>query len=403
MKALQGLRLIDLTHMLSGPYAAMMLADLGMETIKVEPPGHGEGTRRLLAKDPDHSRFGMGAYFMTLNRNKKSVTMNLKSDEGRALFYDLVRQADVVLYNFSPGVADRLKISHRFLQEINPKIVTCSITGFGETGPHCNRVAFDMVAQGTGGGMSITGAPEGPPTRAGIPIGDLGGGVMGVIGILAALQARVGTGRGQHVDISMQDAQVSLLNYMATMHLLSGQIPGALGNAHFVHVPYNTFPASDGYFIIAVIMDSFWKKLMEVVDLPELDTEENETQPGRFANQHEINAKLSAVFRTQPKQYWLDQLSEARIPCAPVNNLQEALSDPQILARNMVVDVPVANPEGGAPVVTRQPGNPIKLSETNDDTYSAPPAVGEHTDEVLTELLGRDADALQQLRARGVI
>ena len=206
MKALTGIRVLDLTHMLSGPYAAMLLADLGADTIKVEPPGAGEGTRALLASDPKNSVEGMGAYFLTLNRNKRSVTLDLKSQAGLALFYELVKTADVVLYNFSAGVADRLRISHPFVSEINPRIVTCSITGFGETGPHRDWVSFDMVAQGTGGGMSITGAPGGGPMRSGIPIGDLGGSLMGAVGVLAALQSRNATGHGQHVDISMQDA-----------------------------------------------------------------------------------------------------------------------------------------------------------------------------------------------------
>ena len=185
------------------------------------------------------------------------------------------------------------KIDHASLSKVNPRIITCSVTGFGQTGPNRKAVSFDMVAQGTGGGMSITGDPAGPPTRSGIPIGDLGGGLMGAIGVLGALQARHTTGRGQHVDISMQDAQLSMLNYMATMYFLSGDVPGALGNGHFVHVPYNTFPTSDGWVIIAVITDTFWKNLMEIAGLPELDTEENLVQPGRWKNRDLINGKIS--------------------------------------------------------------------------------------------------------------
>ncbi len=398
MKALQGVRILDLTHMLSGPYATMMLADLGAETIKVEPPVRGEGTRRLLASDPDNSKHGMGAYFLTLNRNKKSVTLDLKSDEGRQLFYELVAVSDVVVYNFSVGVADRLRISLGHLREYNPEIITCSITGFGETGPHKDRVSFDLVAQGTGGGMSITGDPEQPPLRAGIPIGDLGGGVMGVIGVLSALWARESTQRGQHVDISMQDAQISLLNYMATMHLLSGVVPGGHGNRHFVHVPYGTFAASDGHFIVAVIFDIFWKHLMEIVDLPELATEENETQPGRWKNRELINRLLAERFAERSAEHWLEQMRAARIPCAPVNDLAQALNDPHVLARNMVVEV--EHSQGGT---VKMPGNPIKLSETHEDTFTSPPLLGEHTDDVLSELLGHSAETIQALRDKGVI
>lgn len=398
MKALQNIRLLDLTHMLSGPYAGMILADLGAETIKIEPPQTGEGTRRLLATDPQNSYHGMGAYFLTLNRNKKSVAIDLKSEAGLQLFYELVQTADIVLDNFSAGVTKRLKIDHDTLSAFNPRIITCTITGFGEDGPGAQRPAFDMVAQAMGGGMSITGQPDGSPTRAGIPIGDLGGGAMGVIGVLAALVARQTTGRGQHVDISMLDAQISLLNYMATMYFLSGDIPDKLGNGHFVHVPYNTFPTQDGHIIIAVITDNFWLNLMDVVNLPALHTEENKGQPGRWRNQEAINAQLSAVFQTNTQAYWIDQLRAARIPCAPVNNLAQALNDEQILHRQMVIDVPQM---GGGTV--KMPGNPVKLSETHEESYSPPPLLGQHTDEVLQTVLGKTAVEIATLRQTGVI
>lgn len=397
MKALHDIRLLDLTHMLSGPYAGMMLADLGAETIKIEPPGSGEGTRRLLADDPQNSHNGMGAYFLTLNRNKKSVTLNLKSEAGLALFYELVKTADIVLDNFSAGVTERLQISHAHLAAVNPRLITCTITGFGETGPDNRRPAFDMVAQAMGGGMSITGQPGSQPTRAGIPIGDLGGGLMGVVGILAALVARQQTGRGQHVDISMLDAQISLLNYMATMHFLSGEIPDKLGNGHFVHVPYNTFPCRDGHIILAVITDNFWANLMEMVDLPELDTAENRGQPGRWRNQDLINQRLSELFQTNSQAYWIDRLRAARIPCAPVNNFAQALSDPQVTARQMVVDVPQA--QGGC---VRMPGNPVKLSDTHEESYTPPPQLGEHTVEILHSL-GKSEAEIAAWREEGVI
>jgi crotonobetainyl-CoA:carnitine CoA-transferase CaiB-like acyl-CoA transferase len=398
MKALSGIRLIDLTHMLSGPYAGMMLADMGADTIKVEPPGRGEGTRALLANDPANSIDGMGAYFLTLNRNKQSITLDLKSETGLALFYELVAESDIVLNNFSAGVVEKLKIDFAHLSKINPRIITCSITGFGETGPGAQRPAFDMVAQAMGGGMSITGQPSDAPTRAGIPIGDLGGGMMGVIGVLSALVARQTTGRGQHVDISMLDAQVSLLNYMATMFSLSGEVPGKLGNAHFVHVPYNTFPTQDGFIIVAVITDLFWKNLIQVTGLHELDTEENERQPGRWKNQALINARLTEIFCAGTQADWVAKLTEARVPCAPVNTLEQAMDDVQIVARDMIVEV--AHPNG---TTVRMPGNPIKLSETYEDTFSPPPLLGQDTERVLREVLGKSEQDIERLRAEKVI
>jgi len=398
MRALDGIRILDLTHMLAGPYAGQLLADLGADTIKVEPPGVGERTRRLLETSEDYSLDGQGAYFLTLNRNKRSVSLDLKSERGRELFRRLVAVSDVVLWNFAVGVPERLGIDHAALSAINPRIVTCAISGFGETGPSRELVSFDMVAQGVGGGMSITGLPGGPPVRAGLPIGDLGGGLMATIGVLSALQARHTTGAGRHVDISMQDAQLSMLNYVATMHFLSGEVPQAMGNAHPVHVPYDTFPASDGWFVVAVIFDAFWTNLMAIVDAPDLDTEDNRGQPGRHRNRDHINARLSGIFREQPRAYWIERLRGARIPCAPVNDVAEALSDPHVLHRGMVVEVPGA---GGS--VCRQVGNPIKLSDTDDDTFTAPPTVGQHNAEILGELLGLSADELAALRADSVI
>ena len=390
--------MLDLTHMLAGPYGAMLLADLGAETIKVEPPGKGEGTRGLLAGDPANSFKGMGAYFLTLNRNKRSVCLDLKSPRGLELFYRLVERADVVFDNFSFGVTRRLKIDHDALAAVNPRIITCSVTGFGETGPDPQRPAFDQVIQGMGGGMSITGYPDGGPLRAGIPIGDLGGGLFGAIGVLAALAARERTGRGQHVDISMLDCQISLLNYMATMYFLSGVNPEPLGNGHFVHVPYNTFRTQTQHIIIAVVFDSFWESFLEVIDVPALRDPKYKTQPGRYADRVRINAIIEETLAAQPAEHWLAALQAKRIPCAPVNNFEQALNDTQIRHRHMVVNV--SHPQGGE---VPMPGNPVKLSETYEDTYTAPPLLGQHTDEVLTELAGLDLREIGELRAAGVI
>lgn len=401
MKPLHGKLVLDLTHMLSGPYGTLLLADLGARTVKVEPPGRGEGTRELLARDADYSRDGMGAYFLTLNRGKESVCLDLKSEAGRAVFYDLVRQADVVFDNFGAGVTQRLQIDHETLSRINPRIVTCSVTGFGQTGPDVHRPAFDQVVQAMGGGMSITGLAGGPPIRSGIPIGDLGGGLFGAIGVLAALAARETTGQGQHVDVSMLDVQVSLLNYMATMHLMSGHLPQRIGNEHFVHVPYNTYATSDGFMIVACIGDAFYERLLGVVDHPELRRPEYTRQPARLAAKVRIDAVLNGLFAQQTTAHWLARLRDARVPCGPVNDFAQAMADPQVVARHMVVDVPLA--AGGS---VRMPGNPVKLSgmTAQDQTqFTPPPPLGHDTAGVLQGLLAYPPERVAQLRAAGAI
>ena len=384
-KPLEGIKMLDLTHMLSGPYGAMIIADLGADTVKVEPPNTGEGTRRLLEKDPNNSIDGMGAYFFTLNRNKRSITLDLKSDEGLSQFYELVKAADIVMNNFSAGVTKKLKIDYETLSKVNPRIITCTVTGFGETGPACKRPAFDQIAQALGGGMSITGNNPEDVIRAGIPIGDLGGGMFAVMGILAAINARHTTGRGQHVDISMLDCQLSMMNYMATMHSMSGDIPGPLGNSHFVHVPYNTFKTKTDMIVIACVGDQFWPPLLDLLDDEELRDSRFEFAPSRLKEKAYIEERINNVLINERAGYWLEKLENARIPCARVNNVSQAMSDPQIMARNMVVDL--KHPLKGSAQV---PGNPIKLSETNEDSYSPPPLLGAHNDEVLKEWLNND-------------
>ncbi len=397
-KPLEGIRLLDLTHMLAGPYAGMILADLGCDTVKVEPPGTGEGTRRLLETDPKNSYKGMGAYFFTLNRNKRSVAIDLKADSGREFFYALVKVADVVLDNFSADVTKRLHIDHETLFHINPRIITCSVSGFGESGPHYKRPAFDQIVQGLGGGMSITGSGPGEAVRAGIPIGDLGGGMFAVMGIQAALLARAQIGVGQHVDISMLDVQVSMLSYMATMYTLSGEIPTPIGNSHFVHTPYNTFETADDTIIIAVIGDTFWPALCELLDVDELKNPDFATAPVRLQHKTLIEDLVAEKLQTKPAEYWLAELEQARIPCARVNNIAQALADPQILHRKMVVDV--EHPEGGSAKV---PGNPIKLSATSEESYSPPPLLGAHTKEVFASWAGMGTDEIEAALKTGVI
>ena len=398
MKPLNGIKVIDLTHMLAGPYAGMVIADLGAEVVKVEPLPPGDITRTLLSNDPNYSFKKFGAYHLTLNRNKKSVSLDLKSDQGLKLFYDLVLKADVVLNNFSAGVVNKLKIDFNSLKKINPRIITCSITGFGETGPHSSRPAYDQIVQAYSGGMSITGPNANTPTRAGIPIGDLGSGLYSVIGILSALLSREKTNLGQHIDISLLDVQISLLTYMATMQTLSNIDPEPIGNAHFVHVPYNSFTTSNGFVVIAVITDAFWEALLDVVDIDSLRDPQFSNSIDRLKNQKYIESELNKVLSTKTSEYWIKALNDAKVPCAPINTFSQALSDEQVVHRNMVVEV--EHPDGGK---VRMPGNPVKLSYTNEDSYTPPPHLGKDTKEILKDWAGYDKDKINTLIEANIV
>jgi len=391
-KPLDGIKVLDLTHMLSGPYGGMILADLGCEVIKIEPPVKGEATRRLLENDPDYSFNGMGAYFYTLNRNKKSLALDLKNPDGLHVFYQLIKKADVVLSNFSAGVTAKLKIDFKELKKINPKIITCTVSGFGETGPNYQRPAFDQIAQALGGGMSITGLSASEPMRAGIPIGDLGGGMFAVMGIQAAIISRATSGEGQHVDISMLDCQISMLNYMATMQTMSGIVPTPIGNSHFVHMPYNSFATKDYPIVIAAVGDQFWPRLLKIFTNPELQDSKYITAYERQKDKEKLEKIMQAELLKERSDYWLTRLEAESVPCARVNNLEQAINDEQINYRNMMVDVP--HPAGGSAKV---PGNPIKLSSVESEEFLAPPLLGEHTKEVLMEWLGYSEEELKEM------
>jgi len=378
--------------MLSGPYGAMILADLGYEVIKVEPPIKGEGTRRLLENDPDYSFNGMGAYFYTLNRNKKSLSLDLKKPEGLKIFYELAKKVDVIISNFSAGVTKKLKIDFETLKAINPKIITCTVSGFGESGPNFKRPAFDQIAQALGGGMSITGLSSSQPMRAGIPIGDLSGGMFAVMGIQAAIINRANTGIGQHVDISMLDCQISMLNYMVTMQTMSGIVPEPIGNSHFVHMPYNSFLTKDYPIVIAAVGDQFWPRLLKLFNNLELQDPKYITAYERQKDKDKLEKIIQEELIKEKSDYWLNLLEKESVPCARVNNIEQAINDEQIRHRNMLVDVP--HPDGGS---VKIPGNPIKLSEVTNEEFLAPPLLGEHTKEVLNEWLGYSDEHLESL------
>ncbi len=368
--------------MLAGPYTTMILADLGAEVVKIEQPKTGDITRNLLKDDPKYSLDGIGAYHLTLGRNKKSVELDLKSKQGLKLFKELAEVADVVVDNFSQGVTKRLGIDHQSLKEVNPKIITCSISGFGDT--EVNRPAYDNLIQGYAGAMSITGTDKENPVKSGIPIADLGAGLYAVIGILSAIQSREKNDSGEHVDISMLDTQVSLLTYMATMHFLSGENPEPIGNQHMNHVPFNSYRTSDGFIQIGVVAEDFWPSLIEALDLKQLDTEENKVRSGRLKNREHIDQAVQEVFITNTTEHWLKTLQEHRVPCGPINTLSETFQDADLLKRNMIVEV---LQDSGASV--KMPGNPVKISN-HDEEFRRSPKLGEHTSEIFKDWLDKD-------------
>ena len=368
--------------MLAGPYTTMVLADLGAEVVKIEQPKTGDITRNLLKDDPKYSLDGIGAYHLTLGRNKKSVELDLKSEDGSKLFKELVSVADVVVDNFSQGVTKRLGIDHQSLKKVNTKIITCSISGFGDT--EVNRPAYDNLIQGYAGAMSITGTDKENPVKSGIPIADLGAGLYAVIGILSAIQSREKSDSGEHVDISMLDTQVSLLTYMATMHFLSGENPEPIGNQHMNHVPFNSYKTSDGFIQIGVVAEDFWPSLIKALDLRQLDTEENKLRIGRLKNRENIDEAVQEVFITNTTEHWLKILQDHRVPCGPINTLSETFEDADLLKRNMIVEV---LQDSGAFV--KMPGNPVKISN-HDEEFRRSPKLGEHTFEIFKSWLDKD-------------
>lgn len=397
MGALSNLRVLDLTSFLSGPYCTQLLGDLGAEVIKIERPGTGDGARTMQLNSPQYCHNGMSSYFLTSGRNKKSVTLDMQKELGKQVFYDLARISDVVCDNFRPGVLERIGADYNTLKTINPTIISCSVSGFGHTGPDKDRPAFDGIVQAYGGGMSITGEPGREPMRAGLPIGDIDGGAFAAIGVLAAVCCRQATGIGQKVDISMLDVQVSLWNYMATMYTMSGEIPGPLGNQHFVHVPYGTYPTRDIHLFIAVIPDPHWKLLVEALRVDELRNPEYEQRSVRQRDRDKINAILGDVFSQKGVDEWLTVLTANGIPCAPVNTIDRTLRDPQVLGREMVVDV--VFPDGR---VLKEPGNPIKLSETPGNVFAPPPPLGQDTRQILSSLLQYSDEKIELLAKEGI-
>ena len=482
MNALEGLKVVDLTTIVSGPYAAAILADLGADVVKVEPPG-GENARKFDGGDPRLMMGSLTPHVMNLQRNKRGMVIDLRSEGGKRTFADLARWADVVIDNYRPGVAERLGVDYPSLRALNPRVIACSITGYGLTGPGRGRAALDATVQAFAGVMGMTGDPDGDPARAGPLYADLCAGMAGALAILAALAARERTGEGQQADIAMLDVQMALINYHAVMHLMSGIPTPRTGNEMQLHVPYNAYRASDGWVFVAVTVDAHWQALTDALNGPNASLEgaprdaaaaladpafagraslegaardaaasltdpdgaarEAATAPaglegaardaaasladpafaaraglegaardaaasladpafagraGRIANRDRINRALETIIAARTRDEWVAMLSDAGIPVAPVNTLDEAVRDPQVRARRMIVDVP--HPEGGSYEAT---GNPFKLSASGEERYTPPPTLGRHTTEILRDVLAYDEERIAQLYADGAV
>jgi len=389
---LEGVTVLDLTRVLSGPYCTMMLADLGARVIKIEQPGKGDDTRHwgppFIGSE--------SAYFLSINRNKESVTIDFKQPDGRALVDSLTARSDVVVENFRPGTLKKLGFDYASLAKKHPRLVYCSISGFGQTGPRSREAGYDAVLQAEGGLMSITGTADGPPTRVGVAIADIVTGMFAAEGITAALFARERTGRGQQVDIAMLDSVVALLTYQAGIYFASDTSPKRMGNRHPTIVPYETFAAADGEFVLAVGNDDQWRRFCEVACIT--PGERYATNKGRVTGYAELKPLLTRILTQQPRQYWIDKLQAAGVPCGSVRDFGETFGDPQIAAREMIAAV-----EHHAIGLTRVLGTPLKLSDTPAAVRSAPPAIGQHTDAVLKDDLGLSQSAIADLRNRGVV
>jgi len=392
---LEGHRILDLSRVLAGPYCTMMLGDLGAEVIKVERPGAGDDTR---AWGPPFVG-GESAYYLCANRNKKSITVNLKSEKGREIIRQLAKSSDVLIENYKVGELTELGLGYENLRDLNPGLVYCSITGYGQNGPDKDLPGYDFIIQGRGGVMSITGEENGEPMKVGVAIVDVTAGLYAANAIQAALLARAKTGRGQAIDISLLDAQVAWLANVASSFLVSGKRPGRFGNAHPTIVPYQSFAARDGVFCLAVGNDSQWQKLCQVLDHAEWATDPRfATNPTRVQHREVLVPLLQEVFSTQDVVFWLHKIAAVDVPCGPVQTLDQVFADEQVVARDMIWTVP--HPTAGE---IRLVGSPLKLSETPVACRFHPPLLGEHTEEVLTSLLGYSPDEVRRLRAERAI
>ena len=392
---LEGIHVLDLSRHLAGPYCAMMLGDMGAEVIKVERPSIGDETRQwgppFLGDE--------SAYYLSCNRNKKSLTLNLKAEQGIAIARQLAAQSDIFIENFRIGGLDAIGLDYAALKEINPRLIYCSISGFGHTGPDHELPGYDFMIQGRGGFMSITGERDGTPLKVGVAIVDLASALFACNAILAALLARGRTGEGQHIDIALLDSQIALLANVGSNYLCSGEVPERWGNAVSSIVPYQTFQAKDDYLILAIGNDGQWERFCAAAGVSAWSADERfATNPQRVAHRAVLIPMLEALFRQKTVAEWLQYCADADVPAGPVNSLDKVFADPQTLARGMRVEMPHPTAE-----TLQLAGTPLNLSGTPTQMRLPPPLLGEHTDEILTNLLSLNNETIADLRQNGVI
>lgn len=391
---LDGIKVLDLTRVLAGPYATMLLSDLGAEVIKIEQPGTGDESRNF-----GPFKNGFSLYFMSVNRGKRSVTLNLKTERGSAIFKQLVKQSDVVVENFRPGTMKKLGLDYDSLTAEHPSLIYAACSGFGQTGPYAQQGAYDMIIQGMGGIISITGEPDGPPVRVGTSISDITAALFTTIGILSALHHRHRTGKGQLVDVAMLDSLVAVLENAVVRYFATGEVPQPLGSRHPAITPFEAFASADGHVIIAIGNDTLWAKFCEHVNRQELISDARfSTNADRTANHSELLPILSEIMCQRTTDEWIDALGKIGVPCGPINAMDRVVSHPQVQAREMITRV--AHSITGPVEV---PGVPIKLSETPGQVDTPAPSLGEHTLEVLTGVLKMHPSEVERLRQEGVI
>ncbi len=394
MNALDGIKILDLSRTLAGPFSTMLLGDMGADVIKVEQPGQGDETRRFTPPTWNDE----SCYYLSSNRNKRSITVDLKNEEGKEIIYQLAKESDVLVENFRTGTLDKLGYGYETMKKINPRLVYCSISGFGRTGPEKNRAGYDVLLQGFGGLMSITGDANSGPAKAGMSIVDLTTGMFAAYGILSALFSAQKTGKGQFIDVSLLDGQVVLLNHLATGYLATGKPAGRMGTAHPSVVPYQSFRAKDMDIILAVANDRLWAKCCQAfgwIDL--LEDARFETNAKRVANRQELIKSMSEKLITMESKNIFEKMDTAGVPCGPIHTIDQVLNHPQVQARELMIEIEHPNVKN-----LKVPGFPVKLSDTPSNVRRHPPLLGEHTDEVLEEL-GYSRTEIENLKSGKVI